>query len=114
MFTSLTALELHGLWLPPLPAELPLFVAMPEPALHLGTCARAMLERTAAERRRGAPRLRQALGRSDVRSESPWETLLRLMHLACDVPVEPQAEILAPDGSFIARADLRITGTRTL
>lgn len=167
VFTSLTALAQHGLWLPPMPADLPIFVAAPassgrirrpelrvvrrpvapasitldsvpvEPvpdailaaaadlhvldlvvlidsALHLHRCTLAEIELVAGRRRRGAPRLRTALPWCDCRAESPWETLLRLLHHVCDVPVEPQAEILAPDGSFVARADLLITGSRVL
>lgn len=167
IFDSLTALELHGVWLPPLPSDAPLFVALPEStgrirrpevravrrrapmptvsvaalpvapvseavlaaardlgtvdllvlvdsALHLGACTLAELHEVAARPRRGVPRLRHTLDRCDPRAESPWETLLRMLHQACDVPVEPQAEIRAPDGSFLARADLLITETRTL
>lgn len=49
---------------------------------------------------------------ADGRAESPWESLLRLLHQLCDVSVEPQYVIGAAGGSF--RADLRIVGTRRL
>lgn len=166
VFTGLTAARRHGLWLPPLPEGLPIFVAMdrrevrsvrpqllvsrhPNPpardrtdgvpvapipdlllaaarwlgildltvlvdsALRLGTPPDALAE-VAAAGRRGAPRLRQALQWSDPRSESPWESLLRMLHRAIDVPVVPQANIYDGSGVFLARADLLLPGTQTL
>ncbi|HEY0890664.1 MAG TPA: hypothetical protein VGE38_13735 [Nocardioides sp.] len=167
VFTGLTAARLRGLWVPPMPADLPLFVAVPrsathskraqvvvsretpsprselvdglrvapvpatllacardlgtldlvvlvDSALHLGLCTVADLRAVAAPRRKGAPRLRRAIDHADARSESPYETLLRLLHLACDVPVEPQPELHDDTGVFLGRADLRIRGTTTL
>ena len=58
--------------------------------------------------------MRRALRYVDARSESAWETLLRILHVICGIPVEPQAIITAPDGTFVAKADLLIKGTRTL
>lgn len=83
-------------------------------ALHLGACSRDELDVVAATPRWGAPALRRALALADGRSESPWETLLRLLHVVCDVPVEPQHELRTPSGGFVARADLWLTGTRTI
>ena len=60
-------------------------------------------------RRAGLPALRRALELADPRSESAWETLLRLLHVVCGVEVEPQFEV--PE--LGARADLLIVGTRT-
>ena len=54
-----------------------------------------------------------ALRLADGRSESPWETLLRLLHVLCEVPVQPQAELVDVHGDFVGRADLLISGTRT-
>jgi hypothetical protein len=71
------------------------------------------LEKLARMHRRGAPRLRLALKYADGRSESAWETLLRILHVACDVAVEPQHELFDADGLFVARGDLWIVGTRT-
>lgn len=65
-------------------------------------------------RRKGAPALRRALMISDGRSESPWETLLRLLHDCIGVAVTPQVEIRDEVGRFVARADLLLDGTRTL
>jgi len=166
-FTHLTAAAEYGLWLPPLPPNLPIFASMSrdetrphraglrivrlvsppdvllldgvpltfpaeailacavhlrlldlvvlcDAALHLGLCTLAELEAAAALQRRGAPMLRRALRYVDARSESAWETLLRMLHVVCRVPVEPQAIITAPDGSFGARGDLLSQGTRAL
>jgi len=168
-FTGLTAARVHELWLPPVPASLPLFVAMgsvrgevkpdrtrllvsrhpcsppssiieglpvaPVPdallacarwlgildlvvlidsALHLRLCTIDDVKRAAAPRRKGAPALRAALAAADGRSESPWETLLRLLHLVLGVDVTPQVRILDRTGGFVARADLLLDGTRTV
>lgn len=65
----------------------------------------------ARQHRRGAPRLREALRLADGRSESAFETLLRVLHVVCGIAVEPQHEVRAPDGSFVARGDLWLVGT---
>ncbi|MBB3325958.1 hypothetical protein [Microlunatus antarcticus] len=63
-------------------------------------------------RRRGAPALRALLPLIDPRSESAWESIMRLLHRAADIPVEPQHELFGKDGGFVARADLWVCGTR--
>lgn len=88
-------------------------VVLIDAALHLGSCTLQELETVAALRRRGSPMLRRALRYSDGRSESAWETLLRL-HVVCGVPVEPQYVLTDEHGSFVARADLWIVGTTTI
>jgi hypothetical protein len=166
-FTHLTAAREFGWWLPPLPADLPVFAAMLhaehrprrsglrvarlphrfevvlrdglpftwpaetllgcardlgpldlvvliDGALHLGWCTLEELVRLASLRRRGAPMLRRALRWADGRSESPGETLLRILHIVCDIPVEPQLVLLDEHGGFVARGDLWLTGTKTL
>lgn len=166
-FTHLTAAEEYGLWLPPLPAGVPVFasmyrhdtrprreglqvarlaapprievvdgvplavvaevllacavhlrlldlIALCDAALHLKLCTLPDLQAVAERRRRGAPLLRRALKYVDGRSESIWETLLRILHVVCDVPVVPQAVITTDDGGFVAQGDLLIVGTRTL
>jgi hypothetical protein len=89
-------------------------VVLIDAALHAGDCTVGDLELLAAGRRRGAPRLRQALAMCDGRSESPWETLLRVLHVVCGIRVEPQHEVLDEFGTFVARGDLWLIGTRTL
>lgn len=167
VFTGLTAAEAWGLWLPPLPPDVPRFVAIPtstgrirrpqirvtrhpvappyvdvdgvrlapvpeallacartlclldlvvlvDAALHLGRCTLADLQDIARSGRPGSRRLREALRWADGRSESAFETLLRVLHEVCGVRVDPQVVLHSADGSFIARADLVIVGTRTL
>jgi hypothetical protein len=83
-------------------------------ALHLGACTIDQLSMAAAGRRRGAPRLCTVLPLLDGRSESPWESVLRLLHCVADVEVEPQKKIYDEWGRFVARADLWVIGTRRL
>lgn len=83
-------------------------VVLIDAALHSGECTLSELRLSAARRRRGAPAVRQALTYADGRAESAWESLLRMFHQLCGVPVEPQFLI----GRF--RADLRIIGTTRL
>ena len=68
---------------------------------------------TSLRGRRGVAPLRRALDLTDDRSESPWETLLRLLHVVCGIEVEPQYA-LADDNGSVARADLWLVGTRSL
>jgi hypothetical protein len=166
-FTHLTAASAHGLWLPPLPAELPVFVGLPRSrtrpkrpelkamrasddvrpvavsglrlapvpetllacARHLGVLDLVMLldsarrrpdvrdadiEAVTQGRRWGARRLERAMELSDPRAESPWESVLRVFHEICEVPVVPQHEVRDAHGAFVARGDLWLEGTRTL
>ena len=165
-FTGLTVAMLHGWWVPPLPARLPLFVAsgrsdridrvglsvcrhdvlptwelvdgvrVTPPAEALLSCARdlglvdvvvlgdaalragdvtaAELRAVARQRRRGSPLLRRAIPLMDGRAESIYEGLLRVLHVVCDVAVEPQYVVRDPSGDAVARADLRIVGTDRL
>jgi very-short-patch-repair endonuclease len=87
-------------------------VPLADSALHLGHCTVA--EPAARQRRRGAPRLRQVLPLLDGRSESAWESVLRLLHHAAQVEVQPQLRIEDDAGRFVARADLWLVGTRRL
>jgi len=89
-------------------------VVLLDSALHLGRCSLAELQAVAAGRRRGGPRLREAIALADGGAESAWESVLRVFHRACEVPVETQAVLTDADGGFVARADLLITGTRVL
>jgi hypothetical protein len=85
-------------------------VVMLDCALHREEVTPAEVARVAAEQRRGAPLLRQAIELADRRSESPWESLLRLLHVVCGVDVEPQRRFF-DHGRFVARADLWVVGT---
>jgi len=50
----------------------------------------------------------------DARSESAWESIMRVLHQAAEIPVTPQQEIFDERGRFVARVDLRIDGTRRI
>lgn len=89
-------------------------VPLADSALHLGHCTLDELTAVARQRRRGAPRLRQVLPLLDGRSESAWESVLRLLHHVAEVEVEPQRRIEDDAGRFVARADLWLVGTRRL
>jgi hypothetical protein len=89
-------------------------VVLIDSALQLERCSIEEIEEIASRRRRGAPRLRYALALADGRSESPYETLLRLLHVACGIEVEPQHVLRDQAGAFVARADLWLVGTHTL
>jgi hypothetical protein len=66
----------------------------------------------ARPRLRGAGRLRRAVELADPKSESWWESVLRLLHVLPGLgPVECQAPLWS-DGVVIARADLHLVGTR--
>ena len=89
-------------------------VVLGDSALHLGLTSAERLAWTARRRRWGASRLGRALGWMDGRSESAWESLLRVMHRACGVPVVPQHVVRDAEGGFVARGDLWIVGSRML
>jgi hypothetical protein len=163
-FTALTSAMVRKWWLPPLPAQTPVFMAMalhdPRPlrsgvrtsrhtkpiefeeidglrcasvpetllgcarwvglidlvvlldcVLHLELCAVDEIEAVIRPRRPGAALLRQALVLADARSESAFETLLRLLHVLCGIEVEPQHEVRDASGQVVARVDLLVVGT---
>lgn len=70
------------------------------------------LEEVAGRRRRGAPLMRKALTYADSRSESPYETLLRMLHVVCGIEVIPQYELFDEFGTLIAKGDLWLVGTK--
>jgi very-short-patch-repair endonuclease len=82
-------------------------------AQRVGHCTHDELL-AASSGRRGGKALRRALAYSDKRAESAWETLLRVFHVVCDVPVVPQHEVRTGVGEFVARGDLWLKGTRVL
>lgn len=89
-------------------------VVLMDSALHLRLCSYDELGAAASLRRRGAPAMRTALAWCDRRSESAWESLLRILHVTCGVDVEPQHEVLDAAGLFVARGDLWLRGTTML
>lgn len=88
-------------------------VVLLDEVLHRRLCSRREIEAVIRPRRPGAARLAEALARADERSESPYETLLRLLHVVCGVAVEPQSELRDDDGDLVARADLWLVGTNS-
>lgn len=84
-------------------------------ALAGGTSAADIEAVSRRSNRRGAATLRRALLLADDRSESWWESVLRLQHVLTGLgPVECQVEIRdkPTQGRFVARADLHLVGTR--
>ena len=66
----------------------------------------------ARPRARGAETLRRAVALSDPRSESWWESVLRLQHTLTGLgPVEAQVDVADDSGLLVARADLQLVGT---
>ena len=128
-FTGLTVARVLGWWLPPLPADLPVFVAMgrassrpvrpglvvcrhPEPpgfallnGIRIAAPADALL---------ACARVVGLLDLADGRAESAFEVLLRVLHDSCGIDVEPQYEVFDEYGGFVARGDLWLVRTTTL
>lgn len=88
-------------------------VVLVDAALRSG-CPVDAISAACTPRRRGVVRLRQALDLADPRSESAWETLLRVMHGIFGAEVVPQHRVLDANGRHVARADLWLTGTTTI
>lgn len=86
-------------------------VVLVDCVLHRHECSAAEIRAVIRPRRPGASRLLKALSLADERSESPYETLLRLLHVSCGVEVEPQYELRDHEGEVFGRADLWLVGT---
>jgi very-short-patch-repair endonuclease len=89
-------------------------VIMGDSALRFGHCTMEQLRVAAAKHCRGAPQLRALLPLLDDRSESPWESVMRVLHTRADIKVEPQKVICDQWGRFVARGDLWLVGTRRI
>ena len=89
-------------------------VPLADSALRRGDCTMDGLAEVAASGRRGAAVLRSLLPLLDARSESAWESVMRVLHRAVGIPVEPQHQVVDGRGRFVARADLWVVGTRRL
>lgn len=81
-------------------------------ALHLRHTTVDRIRATMRRGRRGVRVLRQALTLVDGRSDSPWETVLRLAHTLSGIRVEPQHQLRDETGNIIWSLDMLITGTR--
>lgn len=91
-------------------------VVIMDSALRMGHCSAAELSRTCDRVGvRGIRTFRRAASLADARSESPWETVLRLLHVLSGFSdVRPQVDLTDADGGWLARADLWLVGTRRL
>lgn len=87
-------------------------VPMVDSSLRFGHVTRLEIDTLCSSGRPGVRQLRLAAGLSDPRSESAWESILRLFHAAVSIDVEPQRNLVDADGRWVARADLWVTGTR--
>ncbi len=81
-------------------------------ALHSRHTTIPAIRDTMRAGRRGVRVLRRALLLADGRSQSPWETVLRLLHVFAGIAVEPQHELRSEIGEVIWSLDLLIAGTR--
>lgn len=89
-------------------------VPLVDHALRRRHCTLDELGEVARGRRRGAPALRRALPLLDERAQSPWESVLRVLHRAAEIEVVPQHEVRDSGGGFVARADLWLVRTRRI
>ncbi|MDZ7576879.1 MAG: hypothetical protein U0904_01670 [Candidatus Nanopelagicales bacterium] len=90
-------------------------VVIGDAALNRGLCTMEELQARLSDsvRCKGAAHARRVLELLDARCESPGESRLRLQIQCLGYAVESQVEVVH-DGSFVARADFRISGTRVL
>ena len=89
-------------------------VVMGDSALRLGHCTLGQLAEVCAQQRAGVVRLRHAVALLDDRSESAWESVMRVLHRAAEIDVELQRRLEDPRGHFLGRADLWLVGTRRI
>lgn len=89
-------------------------VVVIDAALHFKDTTVSSLFRAVVPGRRGARTLRRALTLADDRSESPWETVLRLVHEFGGIDVTPQYVVTDANGGPVARGDLRVGNARRL
>lgn len=89
-------------------------VLMGDSALRLGHCTPTELAAVCAQQRAGVVQLRHAVALLDKRSESAWESIMRVLHRAAEIDVEPQRRLEDWRGRFVARADLWLVGTRRI
>ena len=85
-------------------------VVLVDCVLHTQQCDEDALRAVITPKRPGAAALARVLALADARSESPFETLTRLLHVLCGIDVEPQ-HVIHDQGSEVARVDLWLVGT---
>ena len=80
-------------------------------ALHFGHCTIDEVREAAGRRRRGAPKLRKALGYADGRCQSAYEVLLLVLHQLAGYVVEPQHVVRDAAGDLLFQIDIWLVGT---
>lgn len=83
-------------------------------ALHRNEVTVESIRATMVRGRRGVRVLRRALELSNGKSESPWESTLRLLFELSGIRVDPQVVLKDARDGFVARADLLIRGTKRI
>lgn len=83
-------------------------------ALHRKEVSVESIRATMKKGRRGVKVLRRALEWCDGRSESAWETALRLLFELSGIRVDPQIVLRDACGVSVARVDLLIRGTNRI
>jgi hypothetical protein len=86
-------------------------VVMVDSALRARHITLVELAQICETKRPGVRLLRLAVSLANARSESAWETILRLFHVAVEIDVRPQTDLYDTDGRWLARADLWLPGT---
>ena len=86
-------------------------VPMVDSALRQGDVTRSELDQICSSGRPGVRQLRLAWSLADPRSESAWESILRVFHHVIEIDVVPQKHILDQAGRLVARVDLWVAGT---
>lgn len=90
-------------------------VVLADSAVRLGQCSPDEIRASSESAGRGARAFRRLADLVDARSESPWESVLRLLHVLPGLPpVKPQADLTDEYGTWVARADLWLVGTARL
>lgn len=87
---------------------------MVECAVTMSGCTLEAVTSGAPAQLPGRARLVRAVALARPRSETWWETMLRLVHELSGIQMDVQAVINAGSGVFIGRADLRIKDTLRL
>ncbi|MFN8196142.1 MAG: hypothetical protein U0R80_17905 [Nocardioidaceae bacterium] len=89
-------------------------VPLVDSALRAEHVTRSVLREICLTSRPGCRPLRQAIDLADAKSESAWETKLRIFHVCIGVQVEPQFVVRDEEGRELARADLLVLGTNSI
>jgi len=89
-------------------------VVLIDSALARGHVDPTRMTAVLSSRRPGTRALAAAFAASDSRAESAGESLLRLFHRVMEICVTPQVHLRDTNGHIFARADLLVTGSKTI